>query len=172
MFACVHEPGLTTEHLHGWREKQRCSTVTVGNARGEFRSDSKESESASERERTRWKSGRMHREIPLRLRFSTVRRDYFPFPSRTIFFANGERHDRWQRKKCGRCGRKDARWTRSKRGCSRVDAFRECRRLRLMVFTKSPGYRAFLQHDWLLPRDLVRSLVLSSRIKLVSVGRL
>lgn len=30
------------------------------------------------------------------------------------------------------------------RGCSRVGAFRECRRLRLMVFTESPGYRAFL----------------------------
>lgn len=50
------------------------------------------------------------------------------------------------------------------RGCSRVGAFRECWRLRLMVFTRSPGYRAFLYHDWLLPRAPDRSLVLSSRI--------
>lgn len=33
-----------------------------------------------------------------------------------------------------------------------------------MLFTQSPGYRAFLQHDWLLPRAPVRSLVLSNRI--------
>ena len=57
------------------------------------------------------------------------------------------------------------------RGCSGgcgggggVGAFRECRRLRLMLFTQSPGYLAFLQHDWLLPRAPVRSLVLSSGI--------
>lgn len=49
------------------------------------------------------------------------------------------------------------------RGC-RVGAFRECRRLRLMLFTQSPGYHAFLWHDWLLPRAPVRSLVLSNRI--------
>lgn len=61
-------------------------------------------------------------------------------------------------------GRKS--WTRSREGAaaSGVGGFRECRRLRLMLFTQSPGYRAFLQHDWLLPRAPVRSLVLSNRI--------
>lgn len=31
-------------------------------------------------------------------------------------------------------------------------AFRECQRLRLMLFIGDPGYQAFLQYDWLLPR--------------------
>lgn len=77
-----------------------------------------------------------------------------------------------KRKKCGRRGRKDASLLDTvERGCSGgcgggggVGAFRECRRLRLMLFTQSPGYLAFLQHDWLLPRAPVRSLVLSSGI--------
>lgn len=63
---------------------------------------------------------------------------------------------RSKRKKCGRRGRKDASLLDTvERGCSSgggIGAFRECRRLRLMLFTQSPGYRAFLQHDWLLPR--------------------
>lgn len=79
------------------------------------------------------------------------------------FFA----YDRWETEKM-RSTRQEGRksWTRSREGAaaSGVGGFRECRRLRLMLFTQSPGYRAFLQHDWLLPRAPVRSLVLSNRI--------
>lgn len=86
----------------------------------------------------------------------------FPFRGRT-FSRNGARSMSAEKMRSMRPGRTQ-RWTRSREGAAEVRAFRECRRLRLMVFTESPGYRAFLYHDWLLPRALDRSLVLSSGI--------
>lgn len=94
-------------------------------------------------------------------RFNAV--DRFPFHDPFFAWTLNGHHDRWETEKMRSMRQEGREVDTVERGC-RVGAFRECRRLRLMLFTQSPGYHAFLWHDWLLPRAPVRSLVLSNRI--------